>query len=93
MEVSFDPAKRESIRATRGLDLARGEEVFAGKTLTIEDDRFDYGERRFQTLGMIDGRLVMLVWTARDSVRHLITMWKANEREQESYNIRAESRG
>ena len=31
--------------------MARAEEVFAGATLTVEDDREDYGEDRFITIG------------------------------------------
>jgi len=38
-------------------------EVFAGATLVIEDRRADYEERRFQTIGFLAGRMVMVVWT------------------------------
>ena len=31
--------------------MARAEEVLAGTTLTVEDDRRDYGEDRFITIG------------------------------------------
>lgn len=86
MIVSFDPEKRDAILAQRGLDLRRGIEVFDGTVLTIEDDRFDYGEQRFQTLGMLGDRIVMVVWTQRPHARHIITMWKANEREQQRYH-------
>jgi uncharacterized DUF497 family protein len=34
-----------------------------------------------------------VVWTPRGDGRHVISMRKANEREQESFNIRAQSRG
>lgn len=43
--MEFDPAKRKTTLDTRGLDMARADEVFAGATLTVEDDRKDYGER------------------------------------------------
>lgn len=86
MEVSFDPDKRARTLAARDLDLADAGRVFDGTVLTIEDDRFDYGEQRFQTLGMLDDRIVMVVWTQRSAVRHIITMWKANDREQQSYH-------
>ena len=39
-------AKRESTLKTRGLDFADAEAVFAGLTLTFEDDRLDYGEQK-----------------------------------------------
>ena len=46
MPMEFDPAKRKTTLDTRGLDMARADEVFAGATLTVEDDRKDYGEVR-----------------------------------------------
>jgi uncharacterized DUF497 family protein len=39
--------------------------VFEGDTLTVEDTRFDYGESRYQTIGFLEGRMVMVVWTPR----------------------------
>ena len=51
MPIEFDTAKRTTTLAARGLDMARAEEVLAGATLTVEDDRLDYGEDRFITIG------------------------------------------
>ena len=50
-----------------------------------EDARFDYGEPRFTTVGVLDGRMVILVWTPRGEVRRIISMRKANEREIEKF--------
>ena len=58
MRIEFDPAKREATLEHRGLDMARAAEIFAGSTLTIADDRKDYGELRFITIGRLDGRMV-----------------------------------
>ena len=66
MPIEFDAAKRAATLRVRGLDMARAGEVFAGATLTIEDDRRDYGEDRFITVGFLDGAMVVLVWTPRD---------------------------
>lgn len=90
MELSYDPEKRAQTLAERGLDFEDAVHIFAGATLTIEDDRFDYGERRFQSLGELRGRIVMVVWTPRGSRRHIITMWKANDREIKRYKEQLE---
>jgi uncharacterized protein (DUF4415 family) len=74
MKISFDPTKRALTRRHRGLDFARAGEVFAGRTATIVDDRFDYGETRFISAGHLDGRLVVMVWTQRGEARHIISM-------------------
>ena len=88
MRITFDPIKRGRTLAERGLDFAQAKEVFAGKTFTREDDRFDYGEDRWITVGLLDQRMVVVVWTQRGKTRHVISMRKANEREQARYRIR-----
>jgi uncharacterized protein len=88
MAISYDPAKRDETLAERGLDFAHAEQVFAGLTLTLPDLRYDYGEDRFQTYGLLDGRLVMVVWTRRGKDRHVMSMRKCNEREQAKFKAR-----
>jgi len=43
------------------LDFTDASIVFAGPTITVEDTRRDYGETRFQTVGFLVDRMVM-VW-------------------------------
>lgn len=88
MEIEFDDAKRDATLEHRGLDFARAAEVFAGVTFTQEDDRTDYGEARFITAGLLDQRMVVMVWTVRGGARRIISMRKANEREQARYQSR-----
>ena len=90
MEITYDAEKRALILEERGLDFDDAVHVFAGMALTIEDDRKDYGERRYQTLGRLNDRVVMVVWTPRDEARHIITMWKANDRERKKYEAQLE---
>jgi uncharacterized DUF497 family protein len=85
MEISYDPAKREKVLAERGLDFEDAVQVFVGTTFTLEDDRRDYGETRYQSFGLLNERLVALVWTPRGEARHIISMRKANEREQKKF--------
>ena len=85
MQVEFDSAKRDQALAERGLDFARAGEVFASKHFTAEDDRQDYAEDRFVTAGVLDARLVIVIWTPRGEVRRIISMRKANDREKTFY--------
>jgi uncharacterized DUF497 family protein len=85
MQIEFDPDKRARTLLERGLDFARVEEVFAVRHFTAEDVREAYGEPRYITVGALDGRMVVLVWTPRGEVRRIISMRKANEREQARY--------
>ena len=85
MELSYDEEKRRRTLIERGIDFARAEEIFSGTEFTWIDDRAEYGETRFNTFGLLDGRLVVLTWTIRDTKRRIISMRKANEREQKRY--------
>ena len=88
MRIEFDTAKRSATLKARGFDMARAGEVLAGATLTVEDDRQNYGEDRFITIGFLDARMVVLVWTRRDGAYRIISMRKANERERTLYGPR-----
>jgi uncharacterized DUF497 family protein len=85
MDVEFDPAKRKAILDARKLDMADAGKVFDGATLTVEDDRKDYGEQRYITVGRLGGRMV---WTPRGEVRRIISLRKANGKEQKAYGPR-----
>ena len=88
MKIEFDRAKREATLTHRGLDMARADEVFAGNTITVEDDRMEYGEKRFITVGLLEERMMVLVRTPRGEARRIISMRKANAREQKIYQGR-----
>ena len=88
MRITYDPAKRDKTLAERGLDFDHAAMIFAGVTLTLLDDRQDYGEPRFQTYGRLGRRLVMVVWTPRGADRHVISMRKCNAREKARYEAR-----
>lgn len=81
MRITCDPAKRQLTLEERGLDMLRAEEIFARLHFTRADDRFDYGEPRFVTVGWLDLSLVVFVWTPRGSARRIISMRHCHERE------------
>ena len=81
MEVSFNPEKRAWTLAERGLDYADAPRVFEGATLTLEDDRFDYPEPRYQTYGRLGERLVLVVWTPTDAGIRVISMRNCHDKE------------
>jgi uncharacterized DUF497 family protein len=83
--ISFDPQKNERNIAERGLSFELVEEFEWDSALVVEDVRRDYGERRFQALGMITGRLHAVVFTPRAGRVHVISLRKANRREIRLY--------
>ena len=85
MPIAFDPAKRAATLRERGLDFCDAAIVFAGVVVEEVDSRVDYGERRVITVGFLGPRMVVVVWTPRGDDQHVISMRKANEREQGRY--------
>ncbi len=85
MDISFDPAKDARNIVLRGLSFARAVDFDWASALILEDTRREYGERRFQALGLICDRLHMLVFTPRTDTAHIISLRKANHREIRRY--------
>ena len=65
-----------------GNNVPRAKEV---GELEQSDTRQDYSESRYITVGKLDGRLVVMVWTPRGEARRIISMRKANDREKSFY--------
>jgi uncharacterized DUF497 family protein len=85
MRFEWDEAKRQSNLKRHGIDFVEVEGIFAGDVFTILDDRFDYGEIRFLTLGMRSGRVVAVAHTQTDEVTRVISVRKASRNEEEIY--------
>lgn len=83
MKVVFDPAKRRINLQERGIDFKDAAFVFSGRTLTLLDDRKDYGEQRYQTYGILQKRIMMVVWTPRGADRRIISMRYCHEKESQ----------
>lgn len=83
--VTFDESKRQSNLTKHGIDFADCAEVFDAPMLTREDDRYNYGEQRLQSLCWLYGRVVVLVWTERADGPHLISCRYADKHETRTY--------
>ena len=85
MDIQFDEDKRRRTLDQRGLDFVDSARIFEGVSLTLPDDRADYGEARFFTVGFLDERMILVVWTPRGESRRIISMRKCNAREQNRF--------
>ncbi|WP_460596640.1 BrnT family toxin [Geomonas sp. Red276] len=81
MRVTYDSKKNEINIALRGLPFDLIVDLDWSSAVIIEDTRKDYGERRFQVFGSIEGRLHVAVFTPRNGAVHVISLRKANIRE------------
>jgi len=85
MQLVWDEAKRRANLSKHGFDFVDAEKVFSGITYTIEDRRFDYGEQRFITLGLLRETVVAVAHTEQDQELRIISMRKATRNEQTIY--------
>jgi uncharacterized protein len=68
-----------------GVDLYEAALIFGSPVLTKVDDRQDYGEVRYVSIGMADGDGFVTVHTMRDGDLRMISAWKAGSRDRERY--------
>ncbi len=82
MQYTWHELKRQRNLKKWGLDFAEAEQVFSGPTFTFEDDRMDYGEQRWVTLGLLGDIVTVIVHTETDEEIRIISMRKAIRNEQ-----------
>jgi len=85
MKFEWDEQKRTVNARKHSIDFRDAVEIFAGGTVMMEDDRFDYGERRFVSFGLLQGRVIAVVHTELEGVARIISARKATKYEQRIY--------
>lgn len=86
MKFEWDETKRRINLQKHGLDFRDAHLVFTDDAFVIEDLHDDYDEIRYVLQGMLEQFIVIVVFTVRDDeIIRIISMRKANKREQEHY--------
>ena len=85
MRFTWSERKRAINLKDHGLDFIDAPRVFEGATYTFEGARFDYGEQRFETLGLLAGVPVSIVHTESEDEIRVISYRKATKREADIY--------
>lgn len=86
MRYSHDPAKKAANLKKHGLDFDDARSVIeSGQTVTFEDRRFEYGEVRYLTLGLLQGVVVIIATAETEKTIRIISMRKADKNEQKIY--------
>ncbi|WP_376960743.1 BrnT family toxin [Azospirillum sp. A26] len=86
MDFEWDQRKYETNIAKHDIDFEDAIYIFEGVVLEKNDPREYNGETRIIAYGEVDGRLLVVVYTWRDSARRIISARKANGREQRAYH-------
>jgi len=85
MDYEWDEAKRLINLRKHGIDFIDVPVVFDGDIVTVEDARYDYGERRFVTFGLLQGRVIAIVHVEHKNCTRIISARKATKYEQKIY--------
>ena len=94
MNTWDDPKRQQNIK-DHGVDFADLEDFFSRDLLTREDTRVAYQEQRFQSVGVLNGVALFVVWTPRGDVGgipHLISARKAENHEYKAWQSRYQKR-
>ena len=87
MEFEWDAEKNQSNIAKHGLSFEGARTIFDGFTADASDDRFDYGEPRTISIGMMHAvAVVVVVHTDRNGVCRIISARQAKRQERERYD-------
>ncbi len=62
--------------------LAHGAVVLDNLVGVLVDDRRDYGERRMNAFGLVEGRLFACTYTVRNDANRIISVRRASRQEQ-----------
>ena len=87
---TWDESKRRDNLRDHGLDFEGAEAIWDNFTVTREDIRERYGEKRLVTFGLLNGEVVVLVHADREDDMHIISLRRAEKYEARYYFETAE---
>ena len=87
MCFEWDEEKAAANVAKHGIRFDYAARVFLDPhRIEMPDDREEYGEVRYKTIGMVDNRVLVVVYTIRNGNIRLISARRAERYEQRQYH-------
>ena len=83
MEFEWDPDKQASNLQKHGIDFVDAALLFERPRVEWRSDRG--GERRWQTTGELEGRLITVIYTRREGRLRIISARRARKNERREY--------
>ncbi len=81
----WDEAKNLETVRVRGFDFEYASLIFRGPVIEVDDERYDYGERRIQAVGRVENDILFVVYTWRGANRRIISARRASQEERDDY--------
>lgn len=85
MKYEWDDGKRKANLLKHGVDFQAASEFCWNGAKIEQDTRQDYQEKRYVALGFIEDRFHLLIFTVRNNAIRIISLRKANKREERKY--------
>lgn len=86
MRYEWDDAKNDANIAKHGFDFADASRIFDLPLRVERDEREEYGETRYIGIGLLDGRMVVVVYSEPNAeTTRIISLRKAQKHEQKRY--------
>ncbi|MBF8285533.1 MAG: hypothetical protein HW378_4448 [Anaerolineales bacterium] len=85
MKFEWSETKRLANLKKHGIDFADVPAMFDGDVFTIQDERFDYGETRYITFGLLKFRVIVVAHTDENNIIRIISARKATKDEEKRY--------
>lgn len=87
----WDESKAETNERKHGVSFESAARVFDDPYAVAEQDRTEHGEQRWQTLGMVEGIVMLLVGhtvqeEGQDEIIRIVTARKATRKERQGYD-------
>ncbi len=88
MDFEWDEEKRQDGIKKHGVDMVYAALIFEGAVFAAVDNRQDYGEIRYRTVGKVGDEVFVVVHTPRGDIFRLISAWKGGRNDQREYEAR-----
>ena len=85
MEFEWDNEKNNSNIEKHGIDFTDAVAIFDNPVLEFEDDRKDYGEKRFFGIGIVKDLEISVAYTKRKNNIRMISARRARKDERQKY--------
>ena len=85
MEFEWDENKRQSNIIKHKIDFAEAVTIYDGDYNMYQDLRADYGEKRYVTIGLLQGIEIAVIHTPRNGKRRIISARRARVKERKLY--------
>lgn len=84
-DFEWDPRKEAQNVRKHGIDFTTASLIWDGPIYEKVDNRRDYGEMRTLAFGLVDGRILAVLYTPRAGRRRIISARRTNVRERNAY--------